>query len=717
MSENVQVAATIKVGDQASAPIRGITASMERMKATAVSLAASFRAIPGVQRLQRSFAGLGASLANVRTSVNSAMRPLMGLAGLAGTISLGGLYSGLREYISQTAGLLGASRAVGTTVEQLSALEISAHRFGIDADTLVSGFTRAGRSMNEAASGKNRNFAGLMRAMGVSVRGAHGEMRNFIDILPQVADRFAATQSASTRGRIAIALFGREMGPRMIPLLAQGRAGLDRLMEEARKLGVVTQQQAEEAKAFRDAQKDVGETLDAVGRSIYATLLPAIKPFLDIVRQLLTENRKDIIDVFRSFGETLKGIDIKAFAQDVLTFGKAILAIFRAMGGFYYIGLRVAWMLAGPFVKAILAVGQAVFGLARGFLILLGVNPILAGILAAIMLLAAAAYIIYQNWDKIGPAFWRIWAYVKQAFDVAWRWLKDFLAKWTPEPIKQAWDGLTTFFSTLFGKIWNEGFASALTYLATFIAQFIPEPIRQAWDVVAGWFTAVWDQVKAPFWAALDWLATFVGQFIPEPIKKYWDLLATFYSTLFSKIWNEGFAAALAWLPTFVTEFAPKALMDIWNSLPAFFTRIWDGVKKAFADAWAYIEPIVHAVEVAAEKIVSLGRTIANVVSNAPALEAGLDAGGIIPPRAALPGGAPPAATVPQAATAAGVPGIVGAATQAQRPAEVTGKIRIEGQINAPAGSTITTTTEGQNVAPPQVNVGQSMPLVGMGQP
>lgn len=694
MSEKIEVAATFKATDQATAPIAGITASMEKMKASAHSLAAAMRNMPGVARMRTSFAGLGTSIAAARTSVSAALSPLMGLAGLAGTMSLGTLIGGLKGYVKEASGLLKASQNIGTTVEHLSALHIAAKRMGIDSDEFNSAFRKADMAMAKARAGKGKEVAALFKQMGVSMTDSSGKARSFVDVMPQVADAFANTTNQGTRARMATALFGREYGAKLEPFLRQGSKGIEAAIQQAIKLGVITKQEAEEAKAFSVAQKEVGATLDAVGRSIYATLLPAIKPFLEIVRDLLTENRQDIIQVFRDFGATLKGIDLKSVAADVKVFGSAIWALFKAFGGLYFVAARVAWFFVGPFVKAITTVGAVLFNVMRGMLMMVGMNPILAAITAGLVLFAAAAYLIYQNWDKIGPAFWRIWGVVKAAFWSAIAWLGEFGGKWIWGPIVKGWELLAGWFTA---NVWpkvKEVFWAAIDWVNEFAGKFIPQPIKDAWNGLLAWAQKLWDDPKAAFWSALDWFRDFYGQFIPQPVKDAWNSLVSWAEQMWPKV-KAAFWVAIDWLNEFAAKFIPKPIKDAWAAIEGFFASMWTGIANAFETAWAKIKPIVEFIEGAGRVLGNIAKGAAEAAASVPAVD---EYGRPIP------------GTGPQSVPGAATPSIPGASTAAGRPtAELRGKADVDVHIRTDGTVQTNSSAEG-NLNPPNVNTGQSMP-------
>jgi phage-related minor tail protein len=75
----------------------------------------------------------------------------------------------------------------------------------------------------------------------------------------------------------------------------------------------------------------------------------------------------------------------------------------------------------GVAVAALTGVGRAVLWLGRAVML----NPI-GLVLTAV---AGAAYLIWRNWDKIGPLLGRVWEGVKSGFASAWAWLKGLPAQ------------------------------------------------------------------------------------------------------------------------------------------------------------------------------------------------------------------------------------------------------------------------------------------------
>lgn len=95
------------------------------------------------------------------------------------------------------------------------------------------------------------------------------------------------------------------------------------------------------------------------------------------------------------------------------------------------LGAGMAWVgraaagagrfLLGGLVTGLRVAGQAVLVLGRALLM----NPI-GLVLTAI---AGAAYLIWRNWDKIGPVLGRVWGGMKAGFASAWAWLSGLPAR------------------------------------------------------------------------------------------------------------------------------------------------------------------------------------------------------------------------------------------------------------------------------------------------
>nr|DAX65293.1 MAG TPA: minor tail protein [Caudoviricetes sp.] len=93
--------------------------------------------------------------------------------------------------------------------------------------------------------------------------------------------------------------------------------------------------------------------------------------------------------------------------------------------------------LIGYVIKGAMMFGKAILMMSRALL----TNPI--GLL--ITGIAVAAYLIYDNWEKIGPWFSELWQTVSGAFSSAWNSITNFCS--------EAWTNISNFFTSGIGNI------------------------------------------------------------------------------------------------------------------------------------------------------------------------------------------------------------------------------------------------------------------------
>nr|DAS18469.1 MAG TPA: minor tail protein [Caudoviricetes sp.] len=93
--------------------------------------------------------------------------------------------------------------------------------------------------------------------------------------------------------------------------------------------------------------------------------------------------------------------------------------------------------LIGYIAKGAMMFGKAILMMSRALL----TNPI--GLLIAGI--AVAAYLIYDNWGKIGPWFAELWQTVSGAFSSAWNGITNFCS--------EAWTNISNFFTSDIGNI------------------------------------------------------------------------------------------------------------------------------------------------------------------------------------------------------------------------------------------------------------------------
>ena len=112
------------------------------------------------------------------------------------------------------------------------------------------------------------------------------------------------------------------------------------------------------------------------------------------------------------------------------------LKLGKFLGGFSKLSLGFGYLI-GYIAKGAMMFSKAIFMMSRALL----TNPI--GLLIAGI--AVAAYLIYDNWGKIGPWFAELWQTVSGAFSSAWSSITNFCS--------EAWTNISNFFTSGIGNI------------------------------------------------------------------------------------------------------------------------------------------------------------------------------------------------------------------------------------------------------------------------
>jgi hypothetical protein len=217
------------------------------------------------------------------------------------------------------------------------------------------------------------------------------------------------------------------------------------------------------------------------------------------------------------------GNTIQTALSNMWVFAKDVFEIIRDVSGYLstaadYVGgwKNLSYILAGiAFAPTLISTAAGLVQIATGLAALttaLMANPITLAIAA----IAGGVYLIYRNWDSVGPYFKRIWAGIKTAVSTVWDWFKTAFA-WTPLGlIVGNWDGIAAALSDPIDT------AKALAQTAwegikTLFAWSPLGLILDNWDGIGAALAAPIDTAKALAQAAWDKVkAIFSGDWMPE---------------------------------------------------------------------------------------------------------------------------------------------------------------------------------------------------------
>lgn len=238
---------------------------------------------------------------------------------------------------------------------------------------------------------------------------------------------------------------------------------------------------------------------EGIGHALIPVLLPLVKGFADAAVAL-----SDLVNAYPRATAGVVGL-VGGFMAI-----RGALGVFRLVSGV----AGVLGSLAGPIGAAgrllpILGGGLRVAGSALP-LVAGGVRAIGAALFAnpiglVIGAIAAAAYLIYDNWETIGPWFQALWARITGVAEQAWGVVKT-LFDWSPLGlVVNNWDAIVGWFSGLWSRITGPS-DQAWSGLKTLFDWSPLAALGGAWDGVKGYFKGLFDDVSGTVGRALDWI-------------------------------------------------------------------------------------------------------------------------------------------------------------------------------------------------------------------
>ncbi|HHJ1312943.1 TPA: phage tail tape measure protein [Proteus mirabilis] len=380
--------------------------------------------------------------------------------------------------------------------------------------------------------------AKALEELGIKTRDAKGNLRDFPELLAELDKKTAKMGNAQRAGFFkyiageeafsALSVLAEQAGKGELQTLV---ADLKQAKGEAQKVaGTMTDNLSGDMKNLQSAWEDLGiqifDGIDSPLRQISQSITRVISK----VGVWMKENPE--------LAKTLTMIGL-AIAGIITTLGILSLSIAAMLGPLAVakLSLSILGIKGGSaltlLLKPIKLLGSAFLGLGKAML----ANPILL-VIAAI---AAAVYLIYKNWDTIGPYVYKVWDTVKRYTAIAWQALKD--------TIKSAWEAIKYIFFNwtplgLIIKHWD----SIVSYTQT------------TWTMIKTKISDVWEGIKTTL--KNGW------NHIVKSVQETWETIKTTISTKWNEIVED-------------TKALPAKFLQFGSDL---IDAIIQGIKNKWAD-------------------------------------------------------------------------------------------------------------------------------------
>ncbi|UVL42379.1 phage tail tape measure protein [Pseudomonas sp. B21-040] len=272
-----------------------------------------------------------------------------------------------------------------------------------------------------------------LQLLNITTADAHGNLRNLPDILKEIYDKTKDLGTAS-KGGLFKAIAGEEAVKGMAQLVEQAGTG------ELQKLIV----------SLRQSQGEASQTASVMADNFKGDLKTLSSAWEDLGIEIQTQQDGPLRGLIQSVTEVIQGIKSWANENPNLAAGLVktiaiIAALAIVLGGLLmatasvllpFAALRLMFALMGIRLPGLISLlwklGRFVLPFVGKALLMLGRALMLNPIGLAITAIAAAAYLIYQNWDAVKAYFTDAWKEIKAGFNGGTRGILKTLANFSP---------------------------------------------------------------------------------------------------------------------------------------------------------------------------------------------------------------------------------------------------------------------------------------------
>jgi hypothetical protein len=411
----------LRTVDKATAGLRHVTGQIRNLQRPLDRVNRRFRTMAKAGGLPQ----LGGALRGVGSAARTAGLAVGGIAVAAGLST-----AAIKDMITAGDDLAKKADRIGLTVDGYAQLRFAAERSGTEMarfDSAMEGFSKR---LGEAKAGTGSLTTFLNKASPALLRQLKGAKSNeeAFDLLSRAMGK---VEDPAKRAALAAAAFGRS-GQSLLNLFAEGPDGIQALRDEFAELAGPQEEGARSAEAMADEFANIDAAFMGVKASILQGLAPA---FVDLSKEFqgfLKENRGQITEWVREFGEKLPD-RIQALQDGLRRLGDAIKPVWDFIGGVSGAAKVLAGILGGKLLLAVANLGKVLLATPIG-LITVGI----AGLISI-------GYQLYEGWDQIASWLDDVWRGMKKSVTEAWEPIGSFFSG--------LWDGIVGVFEWAWGKI------------------------------------------------------------------------------------------------------------------------------------------------------------------------------------------------------------------------------------------------------------------------
>jgi hypothetical protein len=234
------------------------------------------------QAMERAMEGVKKKFGEAATAINR-----FGGVALVGAAAAATAFVKQQINVADQMGKL--AQQTGTTSEFLSSMGLVASQTGTSLETIAKSTQRLSMNMMDAGRGTGE-ARHAFEDLNLTLTTSEGTLRNAEDVLLDIAEKFSGMEDGAEKTAMAMRIFGRQ-GAELIPMLNQGRDGIEDLRQKAEEMGLVISTKTAQQAAYLNDQLDMlrSSALGA-GRSIALDLVPWLNDAVDVIKFAYNES-------------------------------------------------------------------------------------------------------------------------------------------------------------------------------------------------------------------------------------------------------------------------------------------------------------------------------------------------------------------------------------------------------------------------------------------
>ena len=364
-------------------------------KALQVSREKSIRQIGKINKRTKKLVALRS-----RLSKFAKMGAIGGAVGIAGVVKLGSV---LRTTASEMDKMHKQAKNLQLPLDQFQALRHQAELAGVANEALTKAYQTFNKNLGELKTKKSSLMSTALKDFDPQLLYSLKNAKDSIAAYDMILVKMQSMTDASKKAALANAVFGRN-GKDMLNMLSEGTDGLAKARASLAALGGgLTKEDAEAAEDFNDSITRMGQAFNTIK---FAVFTPMLKDLTGLFEQLIGKMkdkawRDDITSKLQSGLKT-----IMSLVKSTMKLFQSLAPAIKFVADNFTL---VASVLVAAKLPVIIGTITAAFNLLKVALL---TNPITAAIVAV----AAGAYLIYDNWEGISDFFIGIWKGIKSVF-------------------------------------------------------------------------------------------------------------------------------------------------------------------------------------------------------------------------------------------------------------------------------------------------------------